>query len=259
MQEARAGKLGFSLFELAIVITIIAFLVAGSLTFIMAMATQQQYLETTQRMDTLQRALLNYSRSYDRLPCPADATLAVDNADFGKGVQNAADPYDCENENYSSGNSVEGMVPTKTLGLPDYMALDGWGRRVMYAVDERLTAPYAFTTFAITSTQIGSLTVLGDVAAAERTNRGAYVLYSAGQNGHGAFPPAGGVTRRTTGSANADELENCDCDSDGVYVSFNETFVQKKVTADIFTGEENYDDIVRYVNREDLRGNPAAF
>ena len=37
-------------------------------------------------------------------------------------------------------------LPVKTLGLPDdYAALDGWGRRIMYAVDRRMTASDVLT------------------------------------------------------------------------------------------------------------------
>lgn len=247
-------RAGFSLFELAIVMVIVAFIAGGALTFVISMATRAQYDETNRRMDILQKALLDYSRANDRLPCPADAAQLPEAAAYGVGAQNASTPFDCTAENFSNGNTVEGMVPVKTLGLPDAMGLDAWGRRILYAVDQRLVVPYALTTYPRGDATVGSLTVEADTAGTSRTTAAVYVLYSAGVNGHGAFPAGGGASRLSVGSTDADELDNCDCDASGNFTALNSRFVQKQVTVNALTNAETFDDVVRYSIRADLRG-----
>ena len=39
----------------------------------------------------------------------------------------------------------EGMVPVRTLGLPDDYAIDGWGRRIFYGMDNRFATIGAFS------------------------------------------------------------------------------------------------------------------
>ena len=45
------------------------------------------------------------------------------------------------------GSNVEGMVPITSLHLPQDYAIDGWGNRIMYAVDARFTASGAMTPY----------------------------------------------------------------------------------------------------------------
>ncbi len=82
-------------------------------------------------------------------------TLALNNANFGVEAGSLVSGVwtptygDCSTTgtvraNFISGNVVEGMVPTVTPKLPDDYAIDGWGNRIMYSVDNRYTASNAF-------------------------------------------------------------------------------------------------------------------
>lgn len=148
-----------------------------------------------------------------------------------------------------------GMVPTKTLGLPDDYAFDGWGRRMMYAVDVGLNRVNGFTT--IPASDTSTRMTVKDASGNAKTTKAAYVLISYGPNGHGAIPRFGGYTRISSGSVNADELTNCGCNSNGNQVGggITGTFVQKAPTQDPTQTNhtDDFDDIVVFGTRSDLR------
>lgn len=152
---------------------------------------------------------------------------------------------------------VEGMAPTKTLGLPDDYAFDGRGRRIMYAVDVGLTKYNAFA--AVPAADTSTRMTIKDASGNAKTTRAAYVLLSYGPNGHGAYPRNGdGWTQISSGSVNADEWTNCSCDSGGYTNNsrFTGTFVQKAPTQGpaMTDHTDDFDDVVVYGTRSDLRG-----
>jgi type II secretory pathway pseudopilin PulG len=157
-------------------------------------------------------------------------------------------------------SNVEGMVPTNALRLADDYAFDGWGRRIMYAVDARFTATSAFTNIPATDTAT-RMTVL-DQSDNPKSTTAAYVLLSMGPNGHGALPRGTGTanlnivsSRINVGSVNTDEQNNCDCSSGAVATGLNGVFVQKTATQDSTTPNhtDDFDDVVAFGTRSDLR------
>ncbi len=142
---------------------------------------------------------------------------------------------------------VGGMVPTKTLRLPDEYGIDGWGRRIMYVVDVNVTANEAFAYMPVTDSSTNRITV-NNASGTARITSAAYLLISYGKNGHGAYPRIGGITRLSNYiSSDADELTNCHCTTAGISGTFSASFVQKP----LFLGQ--FDDIVSYSTRSDLR------
>ena len=92
-------------------------------------------------MDVIQQTLLNYAKAKGYLPCPADITLTP-STNSSYGVEHRFrkfGPPACVAANFTSSNTVGGMLPTKTLRLDDSFALDGFGRPFIYAVDNRLS------------------------------------------------------------------------------------------------------------------------
>jgi len=140
-----------------------------------------------------------------------------------------------------------GMVPTKTLQLPDDYAIDGWGRRIMYMVDVNMTALYGAANIPVTDSATNRITVTG-AASSAKTTGAVYLLLSFGKNGHGGYTRSGATTRISNYiSADADELTNCHCNSSAVATAFSSSFIQKPSSIGAF------DDIVVYGTRADLR------
>jgi hypothetical protein len=147
----------------------------------------------------------------------------------------------------------EGLVPTKTLRLPDDYAFDGWGRRIMYAVSIAMTQQNAFTT--ITANDGTARLTVNDASGHAKTTMAAYVLASLGTYGHGAYPRSGGGTPINYGTTNTDHLNNCDCNGSAVSAGADGVFVQKIPKQDPTTPNytNDFDDIVVY----DTRGGPT--
>ncbi len=142
---------------------------------------------------------------------------------------------------------VGGMVPTKTLQLPDDYAIDGWGRRIMYIVDVNMTGLYGASNIPVTDSATNRITVTG-AASAAKTTGAVYLLLSFGKNGHGGYSRNGATARLANYiSADSDELTNCHCNSSAAATAFSASFVQKPMSIGAF------DDIVVYATRADLR------
>jgi prepilin-type N-terminal cleavage/methylation domain-containing protein len=88
MTMRRRQQQGYSLLELSVVLLIIGLVVgAGVALMVRSIEVNQQAL-TEQRMETIQRALLDYRRAFGRLPCPGNPTLPLVNQDFGVEANN---------------------------------------------------------------------------------------------------------------------------------------------------------------------------
>jgi prepilin-type N-terminal cleavage/methylation domain-containing protein len=269
MQEVMGGfpmirhsprkKTGFTLLELAIVLVILSLMVSG----IASMATQNTRREKStdlqKRMDAIETGLMNFRRKNGRLPCPADATLLITSQYFGVETITAGactngasytsghSPSAAQAANFYDGtNTVAGAVPVKALALPDEYAFDPWGNRFFYAVDKRMTAAAAFTTYSISAGGIGTLTIV-DGSGNNRTTTAIALLMSYGPNGHGAYQYNGTV--KSFGSTNTNEQANCHCGSDASPNAFTATFYQTPASISPTDPLNGFDDIVRYYMR----------
>jgi prepilin-type N-terminal cleavage/methylation domain-containing protein len=212
---------GFTLLEMSIVLAIIAVVVGGGMTMFSASLQKREFQETQFKLKAIQKALLDYRVTNNRIPCPADVTLALTDPNFGveagalvssawvpdAGACTTSGTYSSDAltatasnsvaADFANGNNVEGMVPTTTLRLPDDYAVDGWGRRFMYVVDIRFTGNSAFTTYTLSTnggldittggaaTTASSPTVI-DNNAAGYSDTG-WIYYSGATNGAGTY------------------------------------------------------------------------
>ena len=217
----RCGTGGFTLLELAVVLMIIALVLGGGMVTFTASLKAAQYNATVDRMDAIETALLNYSKAFNRIPCPASLTLAPADTNYGieaanKGTCTGGTPA----ANSSSSGTVEGAVPTRSLQLPDDYMYDAWKRRFRYAV----VASYTGTSTLPSCAGVSGITV-NDATGHSRTTASIYAIISQGANGHGGYT-SNGVPFNSS-STSADELTNCHCDSTGAAASYANSYVQK--------------------------------
>jgi prepilin-type N-terminal cleavage/methylation domain-containing protein len=257
---------GFTLLELSIVLVLIGVIIGGGLMTFTASVQATQFNKTVERMDNIEKALLNFAVANNRIPCPADLTLtATGSANYGLeagagsgsaiGVATGA----CTGTGMlpktnfiAASGTAEGGVPTRALQLPDDYMYDGWGRKFRYAADPAYTKTAALPVTAsnpcaVVSVSASAITV-NDATGAARTTAGIYAIISHGANGHGAYT-SNGVTLNA-GSSSANELTNCHCTGAGVYTgSYTPTYVEKAPAYD--SGEAGvaayyFDDIVTF-------------
>lgn len=208
---------GFSLVEMAVVLAIVGLLLGGLIMTLSAQQSVQRTQETRRLLVQAREALLGFAAIHGRLPCPAEPTLASGAA--GAGSERPATAAGC-----SGGQS--GVLPWATLGLPE---TDAWGRRFGYRVSAdfaRSVTPPAKAAFALDT--VGDNTVRVASGGAPLATAVPAVIVSHGANGAGAYNASGTAL---PASADADEIENHDGDSD---------FVDKTPT-------ESYDDLVEWL------------
>ena len=221
----------FTLIELSIVLAIIAVIAGTALMSGQDRMGFAQTRQTSKKLDKIEEALAAYLKLNGDLPCPADGSLAEDDAAFGDadcvtGRIDIADP-----------DILIGSVPVNALNLSDEFAFDGWDRRITYVLDASFINVRGFAT-----TNAGTLTVQ-DAATNNRTTQAVTVLISHGANGHGAWPKNGGATRVDASSADAGEIENAND------VTNNPSFIDPAFTDKVFTQApltSTFDDMVRY-------------
>lgn len=245
---------GFSLLELAVVVSIVAVMAGTGMAIGKSTMDSAQVAMTNTRMQTIQTALKAFRRANDRLPCPANATILAGNANYGVESANAGN---CTGgtpaANYSVGSSgtliVEGSLPTRALSLPDEFMYDGWGRKFVYTVWASATGGGAFTNYGISS-NCGLITIRNS-AGISRSDNSLYVLMSLGPNGHGAYNEMG--LHISAGSANASEQINCHCNSSGADTGFAGTYIQRDYTENAANSLDKFDDIVLFQERWQLQ------
>jgi len=248
---------GFSLLELSIVLLLIALVAGMGLSSGKSVLDSSKVTSTNNRLAAIETALTAYRQANNRIPCPANGTV-LPGTTYG---YEAGNPGACAGANYTTTISgvtvVEGVVPVRTLNLPDEFMYDGWGEKIGYAVTTTMTGTNAFLNYG-DGANCGLLTVYGPGGASGgiiRSSNAAYVLISYGPNGHGGFFSNNPVTRVNASSNNADEWMNCHCGSTGADTGYHGTYVQQDPTVTTSHAGDytyNFDDIVRYKERWEM-------
>jgi len=247
----------FTLLEITIVLVIIGFIIGGAMVTLSSYLQSSAYNATLDKMATIDKAMLDFTKVNGRLPCPSGLTYTATSQYYGV---EATPPGYCSTTgtpavNFSYNQGVaEGGVPTRALRLPDSFMYDGYGRRLRYAVHYGLTNTGAFTSVGAGS-NCGNITI-NDSTGAARTTNAIYVLLSHGANGHGAYTSNGIIM--SAGSTNANEQLNCHCNSsasnNGLPPSgySQPTYVQALPTYST-TATNSFDDILTYKERWQLQ------
>lgn len=245
------NKKGFTLLELSLVLAIIALIAAMGVAGALTVMDTAKEVSTQNKLDVIEKALLNFSRTRGRLPCPAN--ISLDDTDTQYGVE-AAIPGTCiggtPTANYFvTTKNVEGGVPVATLGLPKEFVFDGWGRRIVYAATPAFTAINAFRDILPQAACTTAINIT-DAAGATRSSGAAYMLLSYGPNGHGGYLVKYSGTRMNAGSTNTSEQTNCHCTVAAVNTTTTGNYVQAEALQ--LGTVAAFDDIVRYKERWQL-------
>jgi prepilin-type N-terminal cleavage/methylation domain-containing protein len=120
---------GFTLTELAVVMTILALLLAAGMMTLSAQTEVRNNEEALRRVNAAVDALVGFAITNRRLPCPASANTTGDE-DPISGTGSCTTWYG-------------GFVPARTIGLQPTdsqgYAVDPWGHRLRYAVANLIT------------------------------------------------------------------------------------------------------------------------
>ncbi len=199
---------GFILIALSIFLVVAGMFVAGILITRDAEANWGSKREMKQELETLNDALIKFSREHHRLPCPAPMHLPSTDPGYGMEAPQCSEaaPITGVSRVVSGGAAIRiGAVPVRSLGLSDRYGEDGYGRKLGYYVVADTTNPFLF------SERDGHMrishsdgTPLSTVAS--------FVIVSYGANGYGSINARTGQPILACSGASFDEQENCDAD-----------------------------------------------
>jgi prepilin-type N-terminal cleavage/methylation domain-containing protein len=245
----RAGKGGFTLVEIAVVLLIVGLVSVFGLRLLSSTNEGLRARLTRQNMDAIKAGLQAYMVRAGRLPCPAVETNTPSDSTYG--IEATPTAGACPGTTVLDSVASRGVVPWKTLGMTTETAFDGWGRQITYAI----TDTAANLTTATLSGLRGSLTLhtaapisLGLPATGNQINAcsttandnvcnaaASVMLVSYGQNSFGAYNVTGVRSPLPTSAA---EVENTDADRNFVLAE----------------PSSNFDDIVVPLSPNDLLG-----
>lgn len=246
---------GFTLVELAVVLVIIALLVGSGLSIVIGRLDVLAEKETLAKFATIEEAINGFiKQTAKRLPCPADPTTAETSSSFGREVDTSGvGSGNCTGTTAAptgATNGRAGVVPVRTLNLPDEYMFDGWGNKITYVIDKRITATNGFTTYNLGSS-VGDIAIR-DTASTNRTTRAMLILISHGKNGFGAF--ARGSSTPSAFTTTADAANGWSKSGSTLYIANGTSFYQKAFNEGTTTSEI-YDDIMIFKRRGQLRTN----
>jgi len=229
----RLKQAGFTLVEVCLVVLVGGILLAMFSDSLMQMLTDSKVKTTQTRIKEINSALRQYANYNNKLPCAANRDLAPTDPNYGV----AGTTAQCKAAwagTISTGGVRIGMVPTRTLNLPDEYGYDGWGSRLTYAVTEALTDTATY------NVQSGAISIVDENgnSVIQPAGKGNFLVLSAGPDRKGAFniSASPGDTRAIPCSGTGQDLENCNDDA---------TFVAAVRNSDA-TGGAFFDDYVAY-------------
>lgn len=215
-------RMGFTLIELSIGLTILSLMAAGALTVGSVMVEQQQFTGSNERVNEAKQVLVDYFAINGRLPCPASRTAQPGSGTFGTEApctSGGAAPAGTARVNssgafsgaaYSPGVIRIGALPVRTLGMPDAFMADEYGNRLLYAMTER----FADSSLIDDSATLGAITVQDGnsnaITNASTTSGAVFIVFSAGPDGKGANRYSTGTV--PVGCTGGLDEENCDGD-----------------------------------------------
>ena len=186
---------GFTLIELAVVMTIVGLLLTAFLRFYEIMDQKQRIETTRERLQELRTSLIYYVLTHNRLPCPASPlkkahqdkdACAPDATSPPDGVESHAVVVDGHSDTSESLDIWSGVIPVRDLQLDPQLEVDGWGNAFTYAVSRNLTMPDGMRGNPSPRGHISVVDAEGENLL-EAPDTGRYVIISHGPSGAGAW------------------------------------------------------------------------
>lgn len=163
---------GFTILELAIVLAIIALIAGTGLSIASGALKAADRVTTQERLNTIKLAVDGFAKAYGYYPCPANRTLTPSNANFGIERRTGATACDATAVTVGGTYSI-GMVPVRTLGLPDNYAADAWSNKLTFAVSNSVVSgPGSFRNPGNLEIRSGSLTTYRKLGVVVNTTSG---------------------------------------------------------------------------------------
>jgi len=248
---------GFSLVEIAVVITAAAALLAAAVGLIKTWTDEAALATNQQHFTAIQQAIINYEAQNNRLPCASSYTAQPGTATFGRestsctgalapgtykenGRQGDTDAYDVGPP--TTGIIIIGALPVRDLGLPDSYRTDAYGYMYTYAVTKSEALTNGLNGFA------GAINVVETPAqplASDNTvGTATYVVVDHGKDGKGAFTGAAtGPAIKCPAIGSTQDSYNCSFESGAVA---NFAFYNAPFNNQIGAGTSWFDDTVEH-------------
>jgi prepilin-type N-terminal cleavage/methylation domain-containing protein len=207
----RSHSEGFTLVEMAIVVTIAAVLLTLGIGTAISVLQSTQRSTTKDRQTAVRDALLAYFTTNHRLPCPDNGSNVGNNGRDGvEDTVGGGAPV-----TFNNCTTALGTVPYVTLGIAREQALDAYGNFMTYRLDTARIWNQANTFIpaatclvpGITAAPLAGLSVFSAPATVS-TNRAVVVLVSHGPNGLGAWNQGPTNTSRNALPTAAAEMGN---------------------------------------------------
>ncbi len=209
---------GFSLIELAIVLTVVGLLMLPLIRAYDVYKQQKILTDTKFALGQANQSLTNFYEQHGRYPCPSDRSIGFGQPGHGEerctelmALGNGA----CGSEGgyCRAGTSPDDAVfiggfPYKTMDVPITEAVDGWKNMFTYAVTASMADPSPDAEF---DPDNGAVSVVDEFGASLNEGRLMHgVIFSAGSDGVGAYTISGTAKPCIAGTV---QSENCDNDS----------------------------------------------
>jgi type II secretory pathway pseudopilin PulG len=209
MQFSRRINRGFSLIQLSALIAVGSIIMVSVLPGGSGSSDLERADITLKRRQAIEAATQGFMAANLRRPCPAGISDLLGSATFG---MEQLESGHCAS---AAGKSeFAGMPPVMSLGLPEDIAFDGWGRRMQYRVDQRATFAGATALSADVSSCFdlqssggkGAIAIANAHDAAVGDDNVMWALISHGKDKYGSYSMEGGGP--LDGATDDDTLKN---------------------------------------------------
>ncbi len=255
-QKRKNAPSGFTLIEMAVVITILSLSAAGGLAVASKSIRGQKRELTLEKMNFIMNAVEEYVAYYGFLPCPTAIDQGLGEEDSGFGVESGSGscPSIDADQTEETTDVIKGFVPVYTLHIPPEYMYDAWDRRFTYVVDDDLTSKTGFNggTGDITIYNVNDDELTGADGAA-------VLLISHGERAHGAYRLKGSNPTQIDEGLSGDNFEedNGDADNPAGFDEFFRDVVFRNIDGGTDKTDEPFDDYLLYRTQWQLAPEPA--